>query len=359
MAKKRRLKKIKIYTSYSQKITIRIIFSIIFLLLSLFLLFTSVNNDRYYTLKYNKKSNIDYKVYLKDNNFYEEKFLDKNMTYIASLIDFIDVDFNYIFELNDLSNFKYNYDIVATLLIHPENNDSKTLYSKDYVLKSNVSIDKASATSYEINENINLDYNYYNNQANTFKTTYGINCTSELVLHLKVNTSGQEIKYNINFDTPDDIKLTLPLSEKQIDVKINSDELKESGQVTKKINFFINDKFDFAISIILWLISIINIIHIIKMLRMLKPKKDNYSKYINKLLIDYDRTIVESKKLPNFDDFEVLKITNFDDLLDVRDNLKLPIIYVPIHKEKACFYIKHEKTIYIYYVKAVDLEDNK
>ncbi len=358
MAKKRVLKKINIYTSYLQRIIIRIIISIAFLLLSVLLLLSSINNDRHYTLKYDKRSTIDYKVYLKDNTFYEEKYLEKDMTYIASLIDFIDIDYNYKFKLNEASNFKYDYQIIATLLIHPENNNTKILYSKDYVLKENTTIKEENKNEYEIKESINLDYNYYNNQANTFKTTYGINCTSELIIHLKITTTGKDIRYNVKFNTPDDIKLTLPLSEKQIDIKINSDNFKESGQVEKKINYFINDRLNFAISIVLCFVSILNTLHVIKMLKKLKPKKDNYSKYISRLLTDYDRTIVESKKLPDFDDFEVLKITTFDDLLDVRDNLKLPIIYVPIHKEKCCFYIKHEKTVYIYYVKAVDLEEN-
>ena len=42
-------------------------------------------------LSYIEKSKLDYRVYLKENDFYESEYLGKNMSYIASLIDFINI----------------------------------------------------------------------------------------------------------------------------------------------------------------------------------------------------------------------------------------------------------------------------
>ena len=42
----------------------------------------------------NSGSNIDYKVHLKENSYYEKSVLDSDMKYIASLIDYIDTNIN-------------------------------------------------------------------------------------------------------------------------------------------------------------------------------------------------------------------------------------------------------------------------
>ena len=47
----------------------------------------------------------------------------------------------------------------------------------------------------------------------------------------------------------------------------------------------------------------------------------------------------------------------FTELLDVRDNLKVPIKYYNIVNHQKClFYLTSENEIYEYYVKEVDLE---
>ena len=48
------------------------------------------------------------------------------------------------------------------------------------------------------------------------------------------------------------------------------------------------------------------------------------------------------------------------ELLDVRDNLKMPIIYVNIVKhQKGLFYIKNDNDIYMITIKNIDLVNSK
>ncbi len=89
-------------------------------------------------------------------------------------------------------------------------------------------------------------------------------------------------------------------------------------------------------------------------------KKTNYDKYIDKILNEYDRLIVETPTAPNTQNKNIVKIKKFNELLDVRDNLKLPIKYFVVSKHQKCqFYIDHEEEIYILTIKEVDIEGNK
>ena len=83
--------------------------SIILMAFGALCIFSSLQKDNKAVLSYNEKGNIDYKVYLKENNYYEDKFLGKNMQYIASLINTINVDFKYEMHSTDNSwNIKNN-----------------------------------------------------------------------------------------------------------------------------------------------------------------------------------------------------------------------------------------------------------
>lgn len=75
------------------------------------------------------------------------------------------------------------------------------------------------------------------------------------------------------------------------------------------------------------------------------------------MLNEYDRLIVETSTCPIISGDNVIVIDKFQELLDVRDNLKMPIMYYVVNKHQKCyFYILHENKIYLCVVKAVDLD---
>ena len=63
--------------------------SILLLMSSVLLLFSSLEmNTKKINVGYSEKGNVDYKVYLKENNYYNRKFLNSGMKYVASIINF-------------------------------------------------------------------------------------------------------------------------------------------------------------------------------------------------------------------------------------------------------------------------------
>ena len=51
--------------------------------------------NKTYFIEYRESGYIDYNVFLKDNEFYDSTYLEKDQSYVASLIDKIVADFNY------------------------------------------------------------------------------------------------------------------------------------------------------------------------------------------------------------------------------------------------------------------------
>ena len=137
-------------------------------------------------INYNEMSNLDYKVYLKENNFYESDYLGKNKVYIANLIDNIEINFRYNYNIEKPSNVDFNYSIVAKLTID-DGSSKNNYFEKEYVLLNNQRKSIKSGTNYNLNEKVKIDYAYYNNLANSFKQQFGLDTTSYLTVYLRVN----------------------------------------------------------------------------------------------------------------------------------------------------------------------------
>ena len=74
-------------------------------------------NKTYY-IGYREGGSIDYNVFLKENEFYEEDYLGRDQSYVASLIDKIIADYSYEIDMDtDDVNYKYSYTIKSRLEI--------------------------------------------------------------------------------------------------------------------------------------------------------------------------------------------------------------------------------------------------
>ena len=344
----------KLYFSFNVRLMFSICTFIILFGFGLIFLFKSFSFTQQKVINYDEKSNLDYKVYLKENDFYETPYLGKNMLYIASLIDKINIDFNYNFTSSENIYLDFNYNIIGKLVIS-DSEEKNTYYEKEYILLNDKKVSMENSNSQIINENIAIDYDYYNNLANNFKMTFGVNTTSNLIIYLSINKIGDDSQTMNNNSL---MLIKIPLSEKAINIKMDYKEIDNSSTILSDSYITIDNLVYIIASIIFIILSIVALIKSIRLIYILvKNNKNIYDKHINRLLIEYDRLIVETSTQPLFDNKEIIKVEKFQELLDVRDNLKLPITYYSITKHQKCyFYISTGDRVYLHIVKAVDLE---
>lgn len=310
-------------------------------------------------ISFKETGNIDYSVCLNKNDTFETECLEKNSSYnyVASLINNISVKFDYTFGGNKVYLEKpLKYKIVGNLII--KNKENSYIYSeKEYVLKDESS-DNILTTDlyYNIQDSVNIDYSYYNNIANQFKSEYGVDIDSYLNVSLIVSNE-VDAKYNVPNSSALNIKIPLSLKS----VKLEASELNNGfDQTVIKEYLTISDYVTLICGVLLFIFSIYYFIGFISLFSSLFKKKSIYDKTLNKYMKEYDRLIVETKSLPAFSDYNMLKIKTFEELLDVRDNLRLPIMYYNvISHQKAYFYILHENNLYVYTLKEVDLAYEK
>ena len=345
----------KLYFSYGLRSLIYIFFFILFFTISILLLVSSLNFQKEKYVRYNEKSTLDYKVNLKENDYYDTRVLNKDMIYVASLIDSIDAYFDYDFDIDEKMDMSFTYNIVGKLKITDENGEN-TYLEKDYTLLNDKTINMADNNHVDITENIKIDYNYYNSIASGFKQTYGLNSKSNFIVSLKVTKNNTDALITNKISTQ---IINIPLSERSVNIKMNYVDIDTNSSIITERNITINNTITILLSAILLIISIYFILKFIKLIESTIVKKNKFDKYVSKILRVYDRLIVESKTIIDFSNYEIIKVNKFEELLDVRDNLKQPInYYVVTPHQKAYFYIV-STNIYLYTIKEVDLENSR
>lgn len=356
---KKNFKKIK-YESFENKLIKQIILMVFTLILSLGMIYYALNNTNKESISYTQNGNVDYKVCLKENNFYSQNCLDKNMSYVSSLIKNVGLTFNYDLNTSEQLNVKTEYEVTAKLVISNAENTSK-YFEQKYILQDKTSEGISQINNeYKISKNIDIDYDYYNTIASTFKSQYGVETNSYIEVSFQVFHANKENE-DIRVPSPSPVILNIPLSQKSININMTASGVnKQETQNIESSIFTLNNIICLFIGIIALIICLISSLKIAKMLTLIKEKKNNYDKFIEKILREYDRLIVETSTLPKFNNYFLTKVNSFGELIDVRDNLRLPIMYYEVAKHQKChLYIIDNKNLYLLTVKAVDMEENK
>lgn len=344
-----------IYLGYYSRLIFNVILFLSLVVTSYIFINKSIVIQEAKNVSYEEHGNTDYKVFLKDNIYYEDKYLDKNMSYIANLIDYISVDYNYKFKADTLFDGEYSYKIRADLEIL--NAENKTLFfTKKYDLIKEKTFTIENQNEYNIVENIKIDYDHYNSLANGFKSSYGVDTESNLIIYLDIYRNiDQNSINNPNINGNGTIKLTIPLSEKAINIKMDSMEINNKNVITSLDDYYLEDIKYLIIGIISLIVSLYLFIKIVKRLSRLSISPTDYDKTLKKILNQYDRLIVTTSSMPNLEKNNIIKLKEFVELLDAKDNLHKPIFFIEVTPhQKAYFFIQDDDNIILFTLKNID-----
>ncbi len=309
-----------------------------------------------YDLSYEEKSNIDYKVYLKENIYFNKEYLEKDLEYVASLIKYINVYFDYTFKSSDIVNYEYKYYITGTIIVTKPEEKKAILYKKEYILLDEQIIKKDNINNFKIKENINIDYDKYNNLINSFKSEYALSTDSKLIIQLYVITNGDYKEFKNSIINKSVMELTIPLSEKTISINMDYSEVNNTNKITEKSKFELINIIYFIFGGIFILIDIYLLIKYFNFIHKLVEKTPKYTKIVRRILREYDRIITTVKNMPDLSVYKIVNVINFEELVDTSERIEKPILFCEIHKNQKCQFVVLDKNIaYQFIIKAVDL----
>ena len=345
-----------LYFGYFSRVTLFALSFILLFILSLFCFKKSIGYEGREQTSYQERGDIIYKVNLKENDYYEEDTLDENYTYIASLVDSIDLDFNYNIRFNEDFKGDVSYKIIGNLIIELDGGNKKFLDNK-YVLYETEKPENINNVYYKVDKNIKFDYNYYDNLAKEFKNKYGINTNAYMIVYLSLDYEVDENIVDI-IDGKNGLAIKISLDNNEVDIDNSHGTINSKKLLVGDGAVDIANKFLFGLGLVLICLDLVLLSFLGKLLIVLTPKRSRYDVTLENILRTYDREIVTCRTLPEFDKKHLIKVDSFKELLDAFKIIQLPIMYVNVSTHNKChFYIIHGNEVYLYTMKAVDLEN--
>lgn len=302
---------------------------------------------------YNINRNLTGSVSLIDNDFFEKKTLDMNKTYISSLVDKINMDFSYSLSGNKKAKTKYTYQIIAVTdvkysSVNPENSN-QSIWSKQHVLVEPKQLE-VDSSNFTINENFDVDFATLNNEVKEFKEQLKLPITAELQIKLIVrsdmNVQGIEDTVvensimNVKMDLAQDI-FTIEKEFENTDNKSVIDTIEKKKEIS--IPVLIVGSACVLIAVLIMLDAIRKSIKF--------SKKSDYAIALNRILKNYGDIVAEIVSPVEIDNLNVIEVKNFDQLLDIEEEIRMPILYYEtIPDEQGEFIIVCDNMAYRYVI---------
>lgn len=339
------MEKVKEWIQDNRKYSIYISLGILvfILLISIFFLKIGFDKNKKKYVQYSDSKSLEYKVMLKQNEYYKNPYIEKGNQYIANLIDYINTDFKYSFNLNH--EYEYNYKIVGTVDVSDEKTN-KTVYTftEDLLNEKTGKVEG----NLDITENLNIDFNKYNNLIKQFVTSYDLkNVTSKLKVDLKVSVKGIDEKFSKQDFTA--MSLEIPLANNTIAIDTNYD-LTDNNNLIEIKKSVVGNIICLVIGALLLIADIAGAVILVIYIKKTETDEDRYNTELRRIVNNYDSYISRVEDDFNMKGYQILKVQKFTDLLEIRDTMQLPIIMLE-NKEKliTCFAIPTPSKILYFY----------
>ena len=323
-----------------------------------FLIYNRMN--RTYYIEYTEKGTIDYKVQYKENEFFDKVWIDKDQTYISSLIEGITADFGY--RLNTDSSelgFSYQYKIDAKMVIASK--DTGVPY---YTYEENIFPPKETpaetSSNVKITETVSIDYVKYNEMAKSFVKTYGLentaSCTLIVTLDVEILTSNKQFdKENKNRYTT---SMNIPLVKDSFGIFASSSSPDGEVKVLEYQSIADRDMFrtvafgSAAADALLLLILFIFI-------NLTRNEDVTYAAKINKILRSYGSFIQRMEGEFEDEGYQIINIKTFIELLGIRDTIQSPVLMSENHDETMTRFLipTNTKILYIFEIKVDNYDE--
>lgn len=315
--------------------------------------------DQTYYIEYNESSSVDYKVHLQENDFYEEEWLDKGQSYVASLIDTVNATFDYKLDMQSADiEYEYSYTVTAQLLI-TDKGTGLPLYDPETVMKPTVYATQNSNKKLHIRESVVIDYPEFNRIASEFISTYDLkDVRCEILVTMNVAVIGNCEEFESNTNNNYNVSLSMPLTSRTVDVEINSTVPTTEGKVIACSDSSAPAVFKTA-TILFGVIEILLIIALFAFTYLTRNEDINYTIKVNKILKNYRSFIQKITNEFNTDGYQLLKVNSFNEMLGIRDTIQSPILACENEdRTRTSFVIpSNTKILYIFEIKVDDYDE--
>lgn len=338
----------KKHISFEARIGLMISAIIFTFFVAFLFIFQAFNYKSMNDINYYEKGFTNYQVCLKQDANYQNSCLAEGGEYLTEATDILNTSFEYKALYAEAITYQYNYYVIAKVNILDKNNNDNLLYSTEDVLVERTKVEGENK-NIDFSVNARVPFAEYYEYVNSYNMKYGVNTSAsvEVSLYIDDENTGRKVA-----------SLTASLSDGTF--MINKDAINNNNQIAT----IIDDEWNnynavyATFGVLFVLIGLCILSHMTALICKTISTESVYQKKLNQILKEYDRFIVISRgEYKLNEEMRVIKVPSFKELMDARNTLEKPIVYVKVNNVKSEFYVEDGNIVYLYVMKEADLEE--
>jgi len=342
------------YLSYGARVALILICVFILGVLAYNCFRQSFSKESRDILNYEIKTDLKHEVVLFENplGIKNDKNTDSNL---SELVNDISNDIHYEYITGDDVDVDITYYVDVKMILE-DNETKEVFYTNTYPLIDKVTKHVKNSKITKIDQNIQLDYDFYNDKAKEMEQLATGSVSGKLVLKMYVELNTKYDKFAKTVTKEDVVEVNVPLLSNQVSSNLVSDKEKKDLYEEKAKPELVNESMLYA-GVALLIVDTMFLLSGISFFFKSTPKKSKYCKLRDGLLNEYGSIIVNARKMPVIKGKNIIDCYSFGELLDAQKLLEKPIIYYETVKDQKCtFFIVGDDDIYEYTLKECDIE---
>lgn len=342
----------KAYFSFENRIIVLLVLIVVSFFVAGLLIFKSITHTDTAVIVFDDKSNVEYSVCINDtasSQYYSNECLDEEMEYLTSITESVPVTFRYEMLFNRAVSTNVSYYVVSKVNVYREKNGKVLNTMEDVLVERTVHSVFGDEASLAID--VEVPFKKYVEYVNSYNSQYGLDSYADLEIMLYID-NGNVIKKVAN--------AKLPLTMQTFSVDVMESVNREQNLTLASDSWGSVNTSYAVVGVIFVLFGVLGIIRLANLIFKVVGNSSVYQRKLSKILKEYDRYIVISRGEYTIDDSKrLVKVTTFGELLDARNTLEKPIVYVKVNNVKSEFYVEDSEAIYKYTLKEADVEEKK
>ena len=301
--------------------------------------------DENVVMSYTSKGNFDYKVYLKPNEFINEKFLGPNEAYILNLIDHINLNYIYRFSSTEKTNVTGDNKLIIRLKAYyreSSNNNNPEILEKEKIIEERVI--SFNDSTYNILGTYDLYLDEYLKMLRDFQSQVKISVEGYIEVSSETNFRGTVggASYKDSYSNT----LKIPLNNSVI--KIEGATGKEKTNKVYEGALVKTNKTVMSYIVIANVVVFLIVCVLLRTLFMF-TNKTAFDRELEKILKNYDDIIVNTSTVLDVSKYKLIEIEEFKEILNLSRELLLPIMnYEVVKGKEVWFYVVKDDILYRY-----------
>lgn len=296
-----------------------------------------------FTINQSSKTEV---TYLK-NSFFDDGPGSDNSAYIAELTDKMKTSFSYDFTANKETELTSTYFVKALVsnkyILGADVKDISNVWTKEYPLIKPV-VKTTTTKNIHISPSVEIPFSDYRQEVDRLKKSLSLPVSSQVDIVFSVQVSGESEGASIS-----DVRVstvTAPLDQpiyklattfdKNVTKQVTSPKLQQNEDNMRK--------YELIASAALTVLGLASIVYGFRK----QIFKSAYQRELDRIYSYHDGIIIKAHKAASHEGLRVVPVQSFDDMLNLEEEIKEPIVASPAGGEATRFSIVRGDVIYVY-----------